>query len=331
MLSRLLQGVRYARPDGVPLTRRAMVTCYLRCLLHFDAFLDWFSNPDNPALLAELAHRPSLVACVRRPYLNSGWSAARKMETIRRHHHLLSHQFPQLWFAAEASILVARVSDELELRIDKAPWFEHEGELTFSLFQGEVRVYSIVFTLGRTESRCVAYVGAVQGIGREDALAVYRAMTHQMEGLRPRDLILTAFRRFCVGLGVSRILAIADDASVSRSAYFGSGRNRVFANYNQVWTENGGREIGGGFFEIDVIASRRPLEEIASRKRAQYRRRYELLDALGERIDGCLPALPSHAAKYSALGSTHMYELGKSRIAELRSASRPTAQHAESS
>lgn len=331
VFGRLLQGIRYARPDGAPMTRRAMVICSLRCLLHFEAFRDWFGNRDNPALLAELAHRPSLVACVRRPYLNSGWSAARKMEIIRRHYQLLSHQLPQLWFAPEASILIARVSDDLELRIDKAPWFEHEGELTFSLFQGAVRVYSIVFTLGRTESRCVAYLGAVQGLGREDALAIYRAMTHQMEGLRPRDLILTAFRRFCVGLGVSRILAVADDASVSRSAYFGSGLNRVFANYNQVWTENGGHEIEGGFFEIDVIASRRPLEETASRKRAQYRRRYELLDALGERIDGCLRALPSREAKFSGFGSTQTHELRSSQTAELRSSSRAAAQHAESS
>lgn len=329
--ARLLDGVRYSRPDGAPMKRRTMVLCYLRCLRHFHAFRDWFTNSDNPRLQAELANRPSLVACVRRPYLNNGWSAVRKMEVIRVHYHLLSHQFAQLRVHTDSPLLIARVNDELELQIEQAQWFEHEGELTFSLFQGHLRVYSIAFTFGRTDGRCVAYVGAVQGIGSEAALAIYRTMTRQMEGLRPRDLLLTAFRRFCVGMGVTRILAIADEASVSRSAYFGSGLNRVFANYNEVWIENGGREVEGGFFEIASMATRRPIAEITSRKRAQYRRRYALLDAMNERIDAHLSGLPSGAAKCSTLQSLPEPEFRAGQVTDSRSALLSVARHAESS
>lgn len=42
------------------------------------------------------------------------------------------------------------------------------------------------------------------------------------------------------------------------------------------------------FFEIPMASSRKPLETIASKKRAMYRRRYELLDDTFTRIDQVL-------------------------------------------
>lgn len=301
VLRHVLHAVRYTRPSVEAMTRRAMVMYFLRCLVRFETLRDWFGNTGNPALQEALLERPSLIACVRRPYMNGGWSVERKMGAIREHYRLLSQDLGFLRFGANASINLARIDADTRLCLEKAAWFEHEGELTLSLFEGPLRLYSLVFAFGESQGRRLAYIGALQGLGSSNALDMYRALTHRLHGLRPRDLLIAAFRKVCLGLGVTRILAITDDASVSRSAYFRS-KVKVYANYDQVWAENGGRVVDGGFFELSPAVGRRAMPDIPSRKRAAYRRRYELLDDLGRQIDASVqqaarPCAPSSSAE----------------------------------
>jgi uncharacterized protein VirK/YbjX len=70
---------------------------------------------------------------------------------------------------------------------------------------------------------------------------------------------------------------------VSSNRYYDS-TSQVFSSYDEVWRENGGTATSGGFFELSACATRRRYEDIPSRKRAQYRRRYELVENLGAQI-----------------------------------------------
>jgi uncharacterized protein len=281
---RVLHAVNYTRPGVAPMTRRAQTMYLLRCAVHFGALREWFGDATNPALQEELLRRPSLIGCIRRPYMNGAWPVERKMEAIRQHYLLLSQEFAFLRFCPEAAAGLACLDEGLEIRLDKAPWFEHEGEITINLFKGDARLYSLVFTLGAPAGRRVAYVGALQGFGNAEALATYRELTHRLHGLRPRDLLITAFRHLCVALDVERILAAGDGASVSRSAYFRK-TVTVHAKYDEAWAENGGTLAEEGFFALDPHFKPRDAAEIPSRKRAQYRRRYEFLEALRQQID----------------------------------------------
>lgn len=85
---------------------------------------------------------------------------------------------------------------------------------------------------------------------------------------------------------------------VSSDPYFAS-HAAVFASYDTVWLENGGtppadgaagRHPEAGFFELSVVPVRRADAEIPSRKRAQYRRRYVMLDGLATQIDAAIRA-----------------------------------------
>jgi len=55
--------------------------------------------------------------------------------------------------------------------------------------------------------------------------------------------------------------------------------------YDDVWADRGGTRVAPTHFELPLAGSRRPLEEVAAKKRSMYRRRYEMLDA----IDAALP------------------------------------------
>ena len=51
------------------------------------------------------------------------------------------------------------------------------------------------------------------------------------------------------------------------------------ADYDELWQEFDARDVDANFVALQA-QPRKPLEEIASKKRAMYRRRYEWLDLL---------------------------------------------------
>lgn len=287
VLLRLLHAAGYARPGTADVGLRHTVSHFLRCSLFLETFQDWFGNPANPALQEALARRPELVTCVVHPYLNSAWTAERKLGVISGHYQLLTSGLGFLRFAPPAFVVLADAGEGLQIRLDKPGKFVHEGELTINLFSGELRLYSLVFTLGQTGLHRVAYAGGLQGLHSPDALDIYRTLTHHMNGLRPRDLLVTAFRLLCAALGVRRILAISDQQRVSTDTYFESS-NQVFSSYDSAWLDSGGVAVEDGFFELSPQVVHRPTEDIASRKRAQYRRRYALIDDLARQINAAV-------------------------------------------
>lgn len=292
-LKRIGRAVRYTRPGVEPtISHGSTVLRFLRCLTQFARLRVWFADTANPALHEALAHRPSLISCIGRPYVHVGWPAARKLDIIRDHYQLLSDEFGWLRFDPCGRVVLAQLGEGLSLQIDKAPWFEHEGELTLSLFGEGTRLYSIVFALGRSDHRRIACIGALQGLGSPDALEIYRLQTRRMHGLRPRDLMITTFRQLCSALGVVRIFAISDEASASRSAYF-KDAVKLHASYDQAWAEHGGLpETDGpwrGFCSLDPVVTPRPADDIPTRKRALYRRRYEMLAEIGQQIEANIP------------------------------------------
>jgi uncharacterized protein len=284
VLMRLLHAVVYTRPGTASIGLRRMAAHFLRCTPHIETFRDWFGNPAHPALQEVLARRPSLVTCVVHPYLNADWSAARKLDVIGGHYRMLNGRLGFLRFSPATFIDLGEADDGIRIRLDKPGECEHEGELNISLFSAEMRLYSLVFTLAQVGTQRVAYAGGLQGLHHPDALEIYRTLTHRLHGLRPRDLLVAAFRMLCVSLGVVRILAISDDKRVSSKAYFSSS-SQVFSSYDSAWADAGGVAVDEGFFEIRPSLVHRSDDDTPSRKRAQYRRRYVMLDELSQHID----------------------------------------------
>jgi len=296
VLARIVRAVRDTRPDAGSVALRHAMSHFVRCAVHLRTFRRWFHDAGNPALQRALAARPSLLTCVVHPYLNSTWRAAEKLEVVAGHYRLLSGPLAFLGVASPTGLEVAAVDDGVSVRIEPCGKFEREGELTLVLLDGARQVYWLAFTLGRLGEQRVAWIGALQGLNGSDALEVYRTLTHRLHGLRPRDLLVKAFRALCASLGVERILAVSDAMRVSTDGYFGS-HAQVFASYDEAWTSSGAAAADAGFFELSPGLSERAAADIPVRKRAQYRRRYALMGDLSRQIAiavhaGAPPAAP---------------------------------------
>lgn len=291
LLKQMLHAVSYPRPGAKKQSVRRVVTQFARCAYHLEAFRDRFGNPDNPALQETLALRPSLMACVIHPYLNVDWQFDQKLDAISGHYKLLTGRLGILHLPPAASIILADLLDATQIRLHKSLFFDHEGELTVSLFKGDERLYSLTFMLGQIGAELVAYAGGLQGLRSPEAIEIYHSMTRGMHGLRPRDLLVTAFRLLCGSLGIARILAISDRKRICSNSYHCPG-DQIFLSYDSAWIECGGIPLDDAFFALSPRLTQRSAKDIPTRKRAQYRRRYAMVDAIEQQIGDAVAQAP---------------------------------------
>jgi uncharacterized protein len=78
-------------------------------------------------------------------------------------------------------------------------------------------------------------------------------------------------------------LAISDRNRVCSNSYHNSG-GQIFSSYVSAWTECGGVAVVDAFLEFRPRLLQRAACDAPSRKRAQYRRRYAMVDAIAQQI-----------------------------------------------
>ncbi|MGE8177010.1 DUF535 family protein [Pseudomonas fluorescens] len=238
------------------------------------------------------------VGVIHWPYISRCWRSQDRLSVLASHYEVVTKSCPQLLLLGRNDRLMlsdlSGCSVGCSLVLDRPVWFMREGELVLNLFQGDLRIASIAFTLCRTDVELCIFIGAVQGIHKgvesDRSLDIYRALTKDFEGLRPRSLLIEAIKYIASSVGVEKIYAIGDGYRHHRHPYFGAEKAQdLAADYDAIWLEHGAipseRE---DFFEIPMVLSKKSLDCIPSKKRAMYRRRYELLDDIFTRIDSVL-------------------------------------------
>jgi uncharacterized protein VirK/YbjX len=255
-----------------------------RSLLFFNAIRGWYEISDNPLLTQALSRFPLISGAMYWPYINITWSMQRSLAAIDQHYRMLGGSAAIIARATLEEVELARLEEEyagLRLVLDKAEWFLREGEIVLNLFVNDQRFYSIAFTLGSEAGEPLIFVGALQGSNSEMAQEVYRDITQSLHGMRPRDFLMVSLKLLCKEIGINKIWAVASEKRQHNSPYFGkSHKDKVLVAYDEVWLEHGGRALDNGFYEIPAIVRHKEMSEIPSRKRAAYRRRYQMLDEL---------------------------------------------------
>jgi uncharacterized protein VirK/YbjX len=235
-----------------------------------------------------------VVGVTEWPYLNNAWTVADRLDRIATHYEVLASMPRGLRTVAGHDALrlvdLSKFSDACAVVIDRASWFKREGELVLNLFKENLRVLSMPFIFGIQDGATTIFIGAIQGIHKgvsaRDSLEIFKNLTKDFEGLRPRSLLLDILRMIGNALHVQRLLAVADENRHHRHEYFGPLEPaKLGANYNETWIEHGGIPSAvQGFYELPVQALRKEPVDIPSRKRAMYRRRYTILAEIEQEV-----------------------------------------------
>lgn len=256
-----------------------------QALLNYRVLKPMIGAPATTALGRFVRHRPECIGALLWPYQCSAWKPDVRLTRMCAHYSAIGQVHSPFDFSPDAQLAMLDLHEilpGLRLIIEQPHWFMREGQLTMSLFHGETRVYSLIFSLRNESGMLAAFIGGIQGRDIEGALDLYRDITKASYGVRPRDLLIELFRVICELLGVTAIFAVADEYRQNRSSYFGrSAKTKILpTNYNEIWQDRGGSRVHPTFYRLPLQRARRNLEEIPAKKRGMYRRRYELLTSL---------------------------------------------------
>jgi uncharacterized protein len=158
----------------------------------------------------------------------------------------------------------------------------HEGLWQVGLVGADgLRLYSIGF--GLTDPRTLL-IGNVQGPSLKDEGADrIRDLTHAAHGMRPPHLLVHALRVLAARWGVTRLEGVDPENHVKGRWNLRASRLRF--DYRAFWVEHAGVRGPGGNWTLPTCTALRPLEEVPTRRRAMYRRRYAMLEVLQFGVD----------------------------------------------
>ena len=153
----------------------------------------------------------------------------------------------------------------------------HEGLWQIGLIGADgVRLYSIGF--GFTDAQTLL-MGNVQGpsLG-DDGLDRIRDVTHAAHGMRPPHLLVHTLRVLAAQWGATRLQGVDPEHHVKGRWNLRNSRLRF--DYRAFWTEHEATRDVGGNWSLPLDTALRPLDEVPTKRRAMYRRRYAMLEAL---------------------------------------------------
>jgi len=245
---------------------------------------DFIRASGNEGLANELNAQPDMMGVLLWPYINARWTPEQRLKAIERHFLEVDNKsfFAMQRGESKEMVDLSAIRPGLKIILDRAKWFRREGELVLNIFLDSDRIYSLAFSFGRIDDDKVAYIGGVQGVVKPNILDLYKDLTKELYGIRPRDFIIHVFRLVCLAAGVKYILAVSDKCRHHHhTSYFGASKGQeITADYDKFWSEQGGVTRPDGFYYLTPGLNFRPIEDIASNKRSLYRKRYAFIDEI---------------------------------------------------
>ncbi|MBV8656660.1 MAG: DUF535 domain-containing protein [Burkholderiales bacterium] len=244
-------------------------------------------------LRSMVARKPCLLFKLQRPYLRKRAGIAARLGWLRDHYDWTRRNwtgaFAESLYEQGAITLATLQGDQArayQIVLTPTGSFDREGELVLSLETEGQRVAVVSFTVHRHEGEWVVDIGCLQGPRPELGRDAVKTATGDLHGLRPKQAILVALYAFASGYGLRRIQAVSNQGHIYMARW--RRRSNISADYDGFWAEMGGMAEGDSF-RLPTRMARKTLEEIPSRKRAQYRRRHLLEDTMIAQIRDALP------------------------------------------
>lgn len=259
--------------------------------------------PSTVKMLTSLSQRPgfdrllsaqvTLPSKSHRQYLTRGLSAAGRAAAIISHYDYIdSLQSPHLADALTADLPVLLLSFTAK---DDAPFYlyascarkaEREGESTLWLYDGNnTLLASVTFSVADENGQRTLVIGGLQGPRRGVSHEVIKLATRACYGVFPKRMLMEALWQLAKLTDIRAVSGVSDNGHVFRALRYRFSKGRHFhASYDEFWASIDGTQASAWRWQLPLSPERKSLESIASKKRAEYRRRFALLDGIQESI-----------------------------------------------
>lgn len=268
---------------------RELIKIGLRAAYNWRVTNAWLILLNSQPILRELSQsKPRLILKVYRPYLSLALPAVRRLAAIRDHYGfvLASGLGPLTLLAARQPEILANAigksGSQLQLKLAAVDPMEREGELVLQLFNDGELIYSCAFSYIEGEHGIVLAIGCLQGPKVAHGQQLVRNTTRELHGLRPKTLLV----RLLAHLGHhQRCAGVRLVGNKNRVVLAAIRKGKVHADYDALWRELQAFQRPDGDFELACEQIQPPcLVTVPSKKRAEVRRRHDMLEGLASSV-----------------------------------------------
>jgi uncharacterized protein VirK/YbjX len=293
----LLSGAR--TPDALWKNRMFRVKYAVRTLLHpLDTLKVLDKMAAEPVWQEALSVQTKLPNKIHKPYLYLGLPSAGRADALVDHYEFVKSLSNATLKNALLSVggytvtqFTGKDGENFRVVLGSIGKSEREGEANMFLYMNETRLAALTFSVVQRPEGPTIVVGGFQGAHRSTPHEVIKQATKSCYGLFPKRLLLESLQRIAEITGVKRILAVSDTGHVFRSLRYRHRKKNVFvASYNEFWDSISATVYSSALYDVPLELPRKTMEELPSKKRSEYRKRYTLLDELGESIASLLKA-----------------------------------------
>lgn len=256
----------------------------------------------HPCYEMLLYSQPRLPCRIHRPYLSNKMSRRENVRILMYHYEKVTTFLGKERFLAHLSpsgIRLAYITgknDELfRLSMKSTHKLDREGELSVILSDSRgTMLAEITLTFcQRFEEDCLI-IGGLQGPNTPDALTVIRHATKQLHGIFPKKVVLEAVLLIGQFFQVKRAYAVTNSNHVYQSLRYTNRQKQIVADYDAFWEASGGTRTRDNYYQLPPVLKRKNLEDVPSKKRSEYRKRFELLDEVNRELTVSLMSSINH-------------------------------------
>ena len=245
-----------------------------------------------PLLGYYLSCQTNLPCKLQRPYLASCLSQQERFEALAYHYDFLAKHpdsmtkaFYNPNIACELADVKVKNDANIKIALQARNKFAREGEISLYFYDNDgIDLATITFTIMQYQQKTTLFIGGLQGTGHHDARIRVQQATKQCYGLFPKRVALEAALVIARYFNLEQIVAVGNKTHIYNNWRYNTRQERILSDYDDFWLTIDGKQDSNGLFILPNQIYRKSLDEIASKKRSEYRNRYALLDQLENSI-----------------------------------------------
>lgn len=217
-----------------------------------------------------------------RQYMYCRIKTSTKFHHIKSHYNFIAKKFEQealenIYLTNNISLISFNLEDigKIDIKLCYIGSLGKEGEMTLLIALNDKDLYSIAFSFYENQDEKQFIICGIQSRGDIDT-EIIKLFTKKMHGIRPRNYLFFVIRQLCELLSINSIKAITTEFHVANCSHVNK-TGKFMADYNLYWEEENGLKEGI-FYTLSTIETRKSMEEIASKKRSMYNKRFNMLD-----------------------------------------------------
>lgn len=269
-----------------------------RVMLHPLLTMKWLSFIANyPAQDIFRRSGNQLYSKLQRPYLMASLPAQQTCSALMDHYRFIQslplHRQRLLYGQNESGNMLTcfqgKSGESYTLRLICNDQMCKEGELSLQLENSEHVLAQMTFSILRIEGKMSLFVGGIQGADPQTPHSVIQGATRDCYSLFPKRLLLEGLLNLASGLNLAQVVSVSNETHIYKHWRYRSKKRHVFlSDYNAFLFAHGGQQRPDGNIALPLSLPRKAEQDIPSRKRAEYRRRYALFDEIACQINDVL-------------------------------------------